>query len=164
MRVVKYGLAIIYVIFVIIVTVLLFTFNKFSDSTIGTVTIADSEYNISTLKKGDLLIISNKGKIKVGDEILFYDTNNGKNFLNSEVVLKILNTNNSETTYVIRNNEFLSSEYVIGTLNNTVKLPILGYLYLFFTSKPGYLLFVIIPIIIYFIFLLKKYRYAEKKN
>ncbi|MBR3199339.1 MAG: hypothetical protein IKG27_04930 [Bacilli bacterium] len=162
MRVAKYVLLTIYALFVIVTTILLFTFNKFSDSKIGNVTIADSERNISTLKKGDLFIILNKDDIKVGDEILFYDTSSGTNFLNSEVVKKVLDTDS--LTYVIRDNEFLSSEYIVGTTSSSIHIPLLGYLYVFFTSKIGYLLFVIIPIIIYFIILLKKYKYAEKKN
>ena len=162
MRVVKYGLLAFYVLFVIVTTVLLLTFNKFSDSKIGNITIADCEKNVSTLKKGDLLIVRNNSDIKVSDEILFYDTNSGIKFLNSDVVKEILDTDS--LTYVIRDNEYLSSENVIGTISTTIRLPLLGYLYLLFTSKQGYLLFVIIPIIVYFIFLLKKYKNAEKKN
>ena len=162
MRGVKYGLLTIYALFVILITILLFTFNKFSDSKIGNITIADSEKNISTLKKGDLFIISSKDDIKLGDEILFYDTSGGTNFLNSEVVKKVLDTDS--LTYVIRDNEFLSSEYIVGTAGSSIRIPLLGYLYVFFTSKIGYLLFVIIPIIVYLIILLKKYKYAEKKN
>lgn len=164
MRIIRYGLAAFYLLFVVLVTLLLFTFNKFSDSMIGKKTIADAEYNISTFKKGDLLIVSNNSEIKVQDEILFYDTTNGKNFLNCEKVIRIIDTNDSETTYVIRDNEFISSDYVIGTKDHTVRIALLGYLYSFFTSRIGYLIFIIIPIIVYFIFLLKKYRYDKKKN
>ncbi len=164
MRIVKCVLLSFYLIFVVLITALLFTFNRFSDSVIGKKTIADIQDNISEYKKGDLLIVSKVQDIVAGDEILFYDTSNTKNFLNCEKVVKVIDTNNSETTYVIRDNEFVSSSYVIGSSKNCIRLPFLGYLYSLFTSKLGYLFFVIIPIVIYFIFLLKKYKHDKKKN
>ena len=136
MRIVKCVLLSFYLIFVVLITALLFTFNRFSDSVIGKKTIADIQDNISEYKKGDLLIVSKVQDIVAGDEILFYDTSNTKNFLNCEKVVKVIDTNNSETTYVIRDNEFVSSSYVIGSSKNCIRLPFLGYLYF---MDAGYL-------------------------
>ena len=154
----KYGLIVIYVIFVLLITVLLFTFNKFSNSIIGNKVIAGINYNIDGYKSGDLLIGTKNVLINKGDKILFYDTKDGKNYLNVTKVGDIKRT--SDVTYVIRNNEFLSSEYVISNISAVKRIPLFGYLYLFFTSKLGYLIFVVVPIILYFVSALRKYRKA----
>ncbi len=155
MRVFKCILICIYVVFVICLTFLLLTFNKFSNSVIGNTIIAGIDYKIGNYNNGDLLII-NKSKVNVNDDILFYDTKNGKNYINIENVKSIKKGN--DITYVIRDNEFLSNQYVIGTTETTFAIPFLGYLYLFFTSRIGYFIFVIIPIIVYFVLALKRYK------
>ena len=152
----KYGLIVIYVLFVLLITVLLFTFNKFSNSVVGNKIITGINYNVDIYKTGDLLIGSKNMSITKGDRILFYDTKNGKNHLSVAAVLDIKKT--SDTTYVIRDNEFLSSEYGIGKTSLVKRIPLIGFLYLFFTSRIGYLLFVVVPIILYFVSVLRKYR------
>ena len=77
---------------------------------------------------------------------------------------KIMKTNEKETTYVIRDNEYLSSEYVVGTDKTAKKVSNFGYIYKIFTSKLGYLVFVLVPLIVYFIFILKSSGYVKKKS
>lgn len=155
MRVGKYILIGIFVFFVIINTVLLFTFNRFSNSVLFGKTIIGLKEDLLNYKKGSLIILK-KGDVKIGDEILFYDTKNSKNFVNSERVMKVLNND----TFVIRDNEYVSKDYVIGKVDDALVIPFIGYLYNIFTSKIGYLLSVIFPITFYFITLLKNYKKA----
>ena len=142
----------------VVITLLLLTFNKFSNSVIGDTTIIGNTSEIENYKKGDLFIVPKSDNIQKGDTILFYDTKKGHNFLNSTIVKNIINTNENETTYVIRDNTYLSSDYVVGKTSDIKCISFLGYMYLLFTNKIGYLLFVIVPIIIYFIIMLRKYR------
>lgn len=155
MRVGKYILIGIFVFFVIINTILLFTFNRFSNSVLFDKTIIGLKEDLLNYKKGSLIILK-KGDIKIGDEILFYDTKNSKNFVNSERVMKVLNND----TFVIRDNEYVSTDYIIGKVDDIFVIPFIGYLYIIFTSKIGYLLFVIFPITFYFITLLRNYKKA----
>ena len=155
MRVGKYILIGIFVFFVIINTILLFTFNRFSNSVLFGKTIIGLKEDLLNYKKGSLIILK-KGDIKIGDEILFYDTKNSKNFVNSERVMKVLNND----TFVIRDNEYVSKDYVIGKVDDIFVIPFIGYLYNIFTSKIGYLLSVIFPITFYFITLLRNYKKA----
>ena len=155
MRVGKYILIGIFVFFVIINTILLFTFNRFSNSVLFDKTIIGLKEDLLNYKKGSLIILK-KGDIKIGDDILFYDTKNSKNFVNSERVMKVLNND----TFVIRDNEYVSTDYIIGKVDDIFVIPFIGYLYNIFTSKIGYLLFVIVPITFYFITLLRNYKKA----
>lgn len=146
-------------ILIIILTVCLFTINPFKGSKIGNRTIISLSNNLKGYKKGSLLIVT-KEKIKVGDNILYYDTSNGKKSLKITNVKKIINTNQTETTYVVKNNLFLSDEYVLGTDKTIKSIPFLGYIYSILISSIGYLIVVIIPITTYFIMTLRKRQNA----
>ncbi len=150
---------ILYLILVIILTICLFTINPFKGSKIGNKTIIGLSNNVSNYKKGSLLLVT-KEKIKVGDNILYYDTSNGKKKIEITSVKKIINTNQTETTYVINDNLFLSDEYVLGTDKTIKSIPFLGYIYSILISSIGYLIVVIIPITTYFIMTLRKRKNA----
>lgn len=159
MKIIKSLGMVLYLILIIILTVCLFTINPFKGSKIGNRTIISLFNNLKSYKKGSLLIVT-KEKIKVGDNILYYDTSKGKKSLEITNVKKIINTNQTETTYVVKNNLFLSDEYVLGT-NKTIKsIPFLGYIYSILISSIGYLIVVIIPITTYFIMTLRKRQNA----
>lgn len=153
----KYILLFIYILVVILATIVLFTYNKFSSSSFGDTIITYLDRNISNYHKGDLLIVTNKN-IKKGDKIIYYNTDKGKNILSFDKVKKIIKTNKNETTYVINDNVFVSSSYVLG--NNVVSIGLIGYLYLFFTNTLGYFISVIIPILCICIYLMRK-RHAQ---
>lgn len=154
MKIIKSLGMVLYLILIIILTVCLFTINPFKGSKIGNRTIISLSNNLKGYKKGSLLIVT-KEKIKVGDNILYYDTSKGKKSLKITNVKKIINTNQTETTYVVKNNLFLSDEYVLGTDKTIKSIPFLGYIYSILISSIGYLIVVIIPITTYFIMTLR---------
>lgn len=159
MKIIKSLGMVLYLILIIILTVCLFTINPFKGSKIGNRTIISLSTNLKGYKKGSLLIVT-KEKIKVGDNILYYDTSKGKKSLKITNVKKIINTNQTETTYVVKNNLFLSDEYVLGTDKTIKSIPFLGYIYSILISSIGYLIVVIIPITTYFIMTLRKRQNA----
>ncbi|CDE74245.1 unknown [Clostridium sp. CAG:451] len=159
MKIIKSLGMVLYLILIIILTVCLFTINPFKGSKIGNRTIISLSNNLKSYKKGSLLIVT-KEKIKVGDNILYYDTSKGKKSLKITNVKKIINTNQTETTYVVKNNLFLSDEYVLGTDKTIKSIPFLGYIYSILISSIGYLIVVIIPITTYFIMTLRKRQNA----
>ena len=159
MKIIKSLGMVLYLILIIILTVCLFTINPFKGSKIGNRTIISLSNNLKSYKKGSLLIVT-KEKIKVGDNILYYDTSKGKKSLEITNVKKIINTNQTETTYVVKNNLFLSDEYVLGTDKTIKSIPFLGYIYSILISSIGYLIVVIIPITTYFIMTLSKRQNA----
>lgn len=159
MKIIKSLGMVLYLILIIILTVCLFTINPFKGSKIGNRTIISLSNNLKSYKKGSLLIVT-KEKIKVGDNILYYDTSKGKKSLKITNVKKIINTNQTETTYVVKNNLFLSDEYVLGTDKTIKSIPFLGYIYSILISSIGYLIVVIMPITTYFIMTLRKRQNA----
>lgn len=145
-------MASIFVVFVIINTFLLFTFNKFSNSSFGGITIIGLKSDVLNYKRGNLVILK-KNIINNGDDILLYDARSNNNICNEMVIKKL-----DEKTYVIRDNEYVSDEYVIGKVSDIIVIPFIGYLYNVFTSKIGYLIFIIIPITLYFVLLIRNYK------
>lgn len=139
-------------------TTLLFTFNRFSNSVLFGKTFIGLKDELSGFNKFDLLVVSKKTEIKSGDSILFYDTNKGKNFLDIESVQNVMTNDNGVLTYVIRGDEYLADDYVIGKATDVKSFAFLGLLYIVFTSKIGYLVFAILPIVLYFAFCLRKYK------
>lgn len=145
-------MASVFIIFVIINTFLLFTFNKFSNSSFGGITIIGLKSDVLNYKRGNLVILK-KNIINNGDDILLYDARSNNNICNETVIKKL-----DEKTYVIRDNEYVSDEYVIGKVSDIIVIPFIGYLYNVFTSKIGYLIFIIIPITLYFVLLIRNYK------
>lgn len=145
-------MASVFIIFVIINTFLLFTFNKFSNSSFGGITIIGLKSDVLNYKRGNLVILK-KNIINNGDDILLYDARSNNNICNETVIKKL-----DEKTYVIRDNEYVSDEYVIGKVSDIIVIPFIGYLYNVFTSKIGYLIFIIIPITLYFALLIRNYK------
>lgn len=159
MKIIKSLGMVLYLILIVILTICLFTINPFKGSKIGNKTIISLSNNVNNYKKGSLLLVT-KEKIKVGDNILYYDTSNGKKKIEITSVKKIINTNQTETTYVIKDNLFLSDEYVLGTDKTIKSIPFPGYIYSILISSIGYLIVVIIPITTYFIMTLRKRKNA----
>ncbi len=159
MRIAKYIGIICYTVLVLVATFFLFTCNQFSDSVIGDTMIVGITENSEELKAGNL-IVSKKdiSSIQKGDEIIYYNTKNGKRKIDVTKVEDVMKTNEKEYTYVIQDGLFLSSEYLIGNIKDVRQIPMLGYPYRVLTSQLGYFLIVMLPIMIAFIILVRKYR------
>ena len=165
MRVVKYILLSIYVVLAIFVTFCLFASNKFGDVSFSNKIILGINSDISDFKAGSLLISTKNIKnVDVDDTILYYDTVDNKNRVSSTKVLDVMKTNDNEYTYVISSSFYLSSEYLIGEVDDITAIPFIGYIFNIFTNRLGYFILIIIPIIIAFIYQLKRYKGLKKKK
>ena len=106
MKIIKSLGMVLYLILIIILTVCLFTINPFKGSKIGNRTIISLSNNLKGYKKGSLLIVT-KEKIKVGDNILYYDTSKGKKSLKITNVKKIINTIDRNAFMVINETKYV---------------------------------------------------------
>ena len=162
-RVVKYILLSIYVVLAIFVTFCLFASNKFGDVSFSNKIILGINSDILDFKAGSLLISTKDIKtVDVDDTILYYDTVDNKNRVSSTKVLDVMKTNDNEYTYVISSSFYLSSEYLIGEVDDVTAIPFIGCIFNIFTNRLGYFILIIIPIIIAFIYQLKRYKGLKK--
>lgn len=157
MRVVKGVFFCFYLLFVILNTILLFGINEFGGSQFGNLYVLGLNNKVSKYGKGTL-IIANKDldNISVDDDILYYDILNSQKDVKMTKVEKIINK--KTTTLVINDGLFLSDKYLIGKNDNIIAIPFIGYLFNLFIGKVGYLIFIVFPITIVFIYQLIKYR------
>ena len=94
MKAIKYILFICYILLVLVTTFFLFTFNQFSNSQIQNVTIIGLSYDVGDFSKGDLLLATKKiDKVKKNNDIIYYDTENGKNKIAHIQVEKVMKRN-----------------------------------------------------------------------
>lgn len=158
MKVVKYVLLSLYLLFVVLNTLLLFAINEFGGSCFGDTTVLGLKESVGNYSRGSLLIADKNIKdIKVSDEILYYDVVNSKKEIKMTKAQDIIEKE-SNKIIVIDDGLFLSEKYLIGKKENITSIPFIGYLYNLFTGKVGYLIFVVIPIVCCFIYQLLKYR------
>ena len=144
----------IYAIIAILVTICLLSYNDQKVSEIGdyVLVIIDNDELAPEYNKGDLAIVDKSKNIEIGDSVFFYNTS-AKDFEVSytkvEEKTKITET---ETTYTLKGNKKISSEYVIGSSTNTKAIANIGTILKILESKWGFLLLVVLPALMAFLY------------
>lgn len=88
--------------------------------------------------------------IEVGDKIFYYyDTKHQIKYMEVTRKEKI---NESEVTYTLRDNTLVSSEYVLGSEKKASTLSLMGKILYILQSKWGFLLLVVFPLFLAFIY------------
>lgn len=154
MKIIKNILIVIYVIIAIFSTICLISVNKHNVTELGEYTLiyVDKYTNSDTFAKGDLAIVSSDYKVKEGDEIFLYSTYE-KNV--RPAVAKIVaaeEINEKETTYTLDNEKQLSSQFVIGKVEDAKRIPYVGTAMRIIQSKWGFLFLIVLPVLIAFIY------------
>lgn len=146
-----------YVVVAIFTTACLMNYNKYGITVFGNKSFIIVEDNSlePTFNKGNLLIVSRNSdleSVKPGDMIFFYNNYNNEVSVSLSNVLKRTKVNDEEYTYTIDGNYDVSSEYYIGSVNDTIIYKFFGTLLDVFTSKIGYLLIFVLPILCFFLY------------
>lgn len=138
------------IIFVILVTIFVLCKNKYGYTEIA-------NYNFSYTDKNELLIIKKTDSIKEKDNIYYYDVYKNKYVIRNDKVTKIENSK-----YYISESTSIEKNKIIGKSDKTI--PVLGKLLSFLESKLGFILFVIIPLVIIFIYQIFKFVSTVKEE
>lgn len=108
-------------------------------------------------KKGDLVFMTKPplGEIVIGEPIFFYDTAFNANTITLANVTKNVMVNDDESTLTVKDangaDKNFSSEYLIGQVNGSGKVPIMGSIIKTMTSRWGFLFLVIMPFLVAFL-------------
>ncbi len=154
MKIVKNILIVIYALIAIFATVCLISLNQYRVTELGEYSLIyiDKYTNSDTFVKGDMAIVSSDYELQVGDEIFFY---NAYEKVIHPVVGKILAeevVNEKETTYTLDNDKSLSSQFVIGKVDDSIRVPFAGTAMKILESKWGFLFLVVLPVLVAFIY------------
>lgn len=154
MKIIRNVIIILYAIIAILVTICLLSYNEYKVSEFGktSLVIVDSKELEPNFKKGDLLFISKEGKAEIGDEVFFYNTYANEITVNQAKIIGMENVTEKEITYTLEGNKMLSSEYVIGKTENVTKVGFLGTILGILESKWGFLILVVLPALLSFIY------------
>ena len=147
-----------YLVVSIFLTVCLLNYNKYNITEIGDkslILVKDDELN-PHYHKGDLVVVTknNNDDILTGDKIFFYDTYAKEVSVNLGNVVDKQRISKKETTFYMDENYALSSENVIGKAKTSKKYKHLGSILSFLESRFGFLIAIILPILITFIYLI----------
>ena len=129
--------------------------------------IIENDSMMPNYKKGDLLVVAkrNNDTIKKGDNIFFYETDMKK----KEVVISLASVSDvrkitdTETTFTVVGNEDYSSEYVIGSANDTTVFHGLGSILSLLESRWVFLLLIILPVLFIFLYVVYEFILEFKR-
>ena len=149
-------LLVLYAAVAIFLTACLLNYNDYKITEFGnkSLIIVNDDTLKDKYKKGSLLVVdkTNAKDIKSGDEIIFYNTyNNQISIAIGEVIDKEVITD-TETTYTVEGNYDISSQYLIGSANDTKIYPVVGTILATLESRVGFLVFIILPITLAFLY------------
>lgn len=163
-------LIIIYVCITIPVTIFLINYNDYNVTEMGNKTfIVPDDDLLKYFSKTKLLVLkNNNSNLKIGDKVFYYDTYYSPVNIKYE---KIADIDSETNTYVIGSeSKYVEKKDIITNQDNLKVYPVLGLFVSLLTSKWGYLLLIILPILVLFsleVYMLtkeiKKVKKYEKK-
>lgn len=154
-------LEVIIFIYVIFMTILFLGKNKYGFTQLGKSVLVNVDsymsHNVHNVKKGDLLIIKDNGKLKKRDIFYFYYVNNDKYSIKSEKLEKV-----KSDIYIADNGHSVSSSRFIG--NKGFSIPLLGFYLAIVESRVGFILLVFLPIFLVFMYQIYEFIFDIRKN
>jgi len=133
----------IYFIISLFVTICLLSKNQYNATELFNKVVITS--NDIDDKTGKLILINKEKDYKINDEIFYYDSYVPSLKVDSSSIVSIEKITERENTLTLKNGRYLSSEFVIG--KSFIQIPLIGYIIDIMSSKIGYLLLVILPIL-----------------
>ena len=145
---------IIYAIIAVFVTICLLSYNEFKVTEFGetSLVLIDNEELQPNYNKGDLVIVNRDTRIRENDSIFFYNTSADKVEITVANVTNVEKVSNFEYTYTLEGNMIISSEYVIGNTEGVTVIPKLGTVLGILESKWGFLILIVFPSLLAFIY------------
>lgn len=148
-----FGIAIV-VVLDITLTIYLLNYNKYNVSVFGDKSLLVMNRKIDKFEKGDLLVVkkNENSEIKVEDNVFFYDTISKETIVNFGKVNVVNEKEGADSTFMMSNNYILSDENIIGKADTVKVYSGLGAIIGFLSSRWVFLIVIIVPILVLFIY------------
>ena len=147
---------VIIIIYVVLVTMFVLCKNKYGNTQFGDYSFTNidliAEKNVKDTKKGDLLVVKNSNDIHKGDLIYYYAVLNDNYIVRSAVVADVKEDDYSALYTVSLSNTTINvaSSRVLGKYSTVYNN--LGSILSVLESRVGFLLLVLLPIMVVFIY------------
>lgn len=163
-------IGVIYFVIAVFAIICLLKKNDFGYPQFGDKTLFVAEENSDAgFKKGDLVVLTKPKNedVKIGDTVLFYDTEFAKNTIIIAPITATEVINDNETTFSITGKSF-SSQYLVGKANDSTKYSTIGSILNVLLSRWGFFVIIIVPFFVLFMIELfaiyTEIKYGKKKN
>ena len=158
-KVVKiFGLLIVavYLVVAVFLTVCLLNYNNYHITELvkkSLIIVSDDDLEPKYVKN-DLVVVykNNNEDIKSGDYVFFYNAYQNQVSVNLGKIIKSTRVNEKEYTYTLEGNLEVSSQYVIGKSETSKAYSNMGLVLKVLESRLGFLLIIILPILVLFIY------------
>lgn len=148
-------LVIIYAATAMFLTTCLLKYNDYKITEFGdkSLIIVSDDVLEENYKKGSLLIVDKNAKnVDKDDNIIFYNTKNNEVNIAISKVIETEVITEKENTYTVEGNVEISSQYLIGSTEDVKVVPYVGSILGILESRVGFLIFIIFPITLAFLY------------
>lgn len=147
-------LLIIYVPSVLFLTACLLNYNKYNVTEFGKNTLIIIDEDLKNFNKGDLAVVykNNNKDIEKDDYIFFYEATSSSTIISYAKVEEREDVSREKSLYKIEGGYEVSSDFVIGKQATSQKYSGVGTLLSILESRWGFVLFVIFPLLLLFVY------------
>ncbi len=153
-----------YIVLVSMLVAYFLTFVGFGVSNFGNKVVFVANENHPYENHSLIIADINKKNIEVSDYILFFNSYNASNEILHAKVLEVIEVSKNETTYFLDNNKYLSSSYVIANSDDVREITKIGNCIRILTSGPVYFTFLVLPLFVFWLYIVKKTKISFKKE
>ena len=160
------------ILYVVLITTFILCKNKYGYTQIGNYTFypimtTSDVKELKNVKRGDLYIVTKSSSIKKGDSIYYYSVENENYVIRTDKVMELEKSGNNVLYTVEKDkNVSISSARVVG--KKVKRIGKIGEIFSLLEEKNGFLLGVLLPIVIVFIYQVFNFigtlRYEEQKK
>lgn len=151
-KVAKNVLICLYFITTILITYCLLSYNKYNVSEFKDKYLLVLKAKNDYYHKSDLLIVKKTEDYQIGDTIFYYDSYNTSAKVKMNKIKNIESVQDDYSLYTLENDLTINFDSILGTTKNTSSYILIGSIYSIITSKWGYLIIIILPMLAAFIY------------
>ena len=151
-KVAKNALICLYFITTILITYCLLSYNKYNVSEFKNKYLLVLKEKNDYYHKSDLLIVKKTDDYQIGDTIFYYDSYNTSAKVKMNKIKNIESVQDDYSLYTLENDLTINFDSILGTTKNTSSYILIGSIYSIITSKWGYLIIIILPMLAAFIY------------
>ena len=145
---VLYGIFGVYFIIAIIITIGVLNYNEHNLTELGGKVYIKATEKLGNYNKGDLIIIKNREGYKAQDNVFYCKLKNDKCVVSYGIIESM--TSGSPTIW----GEDVSNKLIIGIDNDVTVIPAMGSILNVMESTYGYLVLIVLPILLAFIYII----------
>lgn len=153
-----------FVVFAIFQTICILKQDEYGKVRLSRYQIVSMKQKNDKYNKGDLLIIKDSVNYYVNDEVIYFESEYDYDKVGYGKISNVNQLNDVDTIYTV-GDEFVSKAFVLGNVNNISSISFYGRIFDLATTKVGYMLLVVVPFLIIFVYeLISIIKESLRKN